>query len=80
MSEPYAALRKSVNVRRPNLRPIAAEIGEPHIIGHHDDDVGPLRRRGSSDRRDPGANCCAEKLSSIHRWLSSLSLVDFELN
>lgn len=34
--------RQAVNRRRLDLAAVATAIGEPHIVGHHDDDVWPV--------------------------------------
>ena len=45
LREAYAVLRHCVEVRRPDLRSVAADIGEPHIIDQDDDDVGSILLR-----------------------------------
>ena len=55
--EPHAVLRQRVEVRGPDLATERTHVGEAHVVGDDDDDVGPARgvrgagRRGRGERR-----------------------------
>ena len=49
LGEPEPAGGERVQVRRADLAAVAAEVGEAHVVGQDDDDVGP--RRGIGGRR-----------------------------
>ena len=44
LGEPHAALSECVEVGRVDLTAVTANIAPAHIIGHGDDDIGPLGR------------------------------------
>ena len=44
LGETYAALSECVEIGRVDLCAVTANVAPPHVIGHGDDDVGPLGR------------------------------------
>ena len=56
LAESDAPLGQAVEVRRGDLRAVAADVREAHVVGHNQDDVGPsgLSGRGGPAQKPPG--------------------------
>ena len=56
LTEPQAAIGESVELGSTNLSAIGADIREPHVVCHHDDNVWPLGCGGRLHQHDADEN------------------------
>jgi hypothetical protein len=71
LREAQAALREGVEVRRRNFGAVATEVGEAHIVGEDDDDVGAggrWRGRAGGGRRRGGGRDDEEGGGADDEW------------
>jgi len=69
LCEPDAPFGQSVEVRRRDLRAVASEIGESHVIGQDQNNFRPprLRPQGPANRSRNGRGQCApQQLPSLY--------------